>query len=479
MRRKAWLWPLTAAMLVGATLVSGPGVGSAQPPVWTALDDFAGDGTGDGELSFPIGLTVDSKGNVWTAENGGGETRRVQKFSPHGEHLLTIEQFGDGDFVIPHALDADDDGNVWVGDAGNGRLLQLDQDGEKTGLAFSQFGTRSRDFSEGCPCGVAVAPAHDLLFGSNGPDGRVLVFNTAANRFVRDFDAGSNAGHLAADSAGNVIVVDGEDGVIRRFTRTGRLLQTIDMIGTGPGARPFPGLQGIDTDADDRLFFMMGSEIVVFDSAGNVVAGSEFDGGATPYGGLGRDITTDGFGNVYTVEGSPGERSMVRRLMFGPALPTCKRQTATILGTLGNDRGADKLVGTAADDVIVALAGHDVVRAGKGDDTVCGGEGNDRLFGGPGGDKLDGAIGDDMLNGGPGMDILTGGGGDDELQGRGGDDVLKGNGGDDVLKGGDGDDVMRGHNGGDRLNGGAGTGDVARGGRGDDTCLNSETSSSC
>ena len=488
--------PFVVVALICGLLVASMGVGTAQTTVWTPLDEFGADGADDGEFSQPIGLTVDSDGNIWTAENGGGETRRVQKFGPHGDHRDTIDTFRDGEFVIPHAIDADDKGNVWVADAGNGRLLQLDEDGKRTGRSFAQFGIRDDSFSEGCPCGVAVAPEQNLLYGSNGPDRRILVFNTRTDKFVRDFvTAGQTAGHLATDSAGNVLVADPETSTIRKYNKKGRLLDTISMIGSSTGPRPFAGMSGIDTDADDRIYVMQGQSIVVLESDGNEVAASEFDGG-TPAFEHGQDITTDGFGNVYTLEGVPNEPSRVRRLMFGPALPSCRGRTATLLGTLGNDRGDNRLVGTSADDVIVGLDGNDVIKAGSGDDRACGGAGNDKLsggngkdklkagsgddklFGGKGEDKLLGGTGDDKLTGGGADDTLNGGKGDDVLKGKGGDDLLKGKSGADVLKGGDDDDNLFGGTGNDRLNGGDGT-DLASGGKGNDTCTNAETTRSC
>ena len=60
------------------------------------------------------------------------------------------------------------------------------------------------------------------------------------------------------------------------------------------------------------------------------------------------------------------------------ATPVCDGQTATIVGTTGNDT----LLGTAADDVIAGLGGADVIRGRRGDDHICGGSGNDVIHGG-------------------------------------------------------------------------------------------------
>jgi len=89
-----------------------------------------------------------------------------------------------------------------------------------------------------------------------------------------------------------------------------------------------------------------------------------------------------------------------------PRAADCAGLTPTIKGSKGDDRGADKIKGTAANDVISAGAGNDVVSARAGDDALCGGPGKDKLKGGPGADTCDGGPGKDKLKGCE----LTGGG---------------------------------------------------------------------
>ncbi len=105
--------------------------------------------------------------------------------------------------------------------------------------------------------------------------------------------------------------------------------------------------------------------------------------------------------------------------------PTCDGQTATIVGTSGND----VLTGTDGPDVIVGLGGADVIRGRGGDDIICGNGGRDRIFGGPG---------DDHLIGGRGRDVLKANAGDDTVHGNAGPDRVVGGKGDDTLYGGKG-----------------------------------------
>ena len=96
-----------------------------------------------------------------------------------------------------------------------------------------------------------------------------------------------------------------------------------------------------------------------------------------------------------------------------PRAAGCGGLKSTIKGSKGDDRGPDKLKGTAGNDVISAGRGADVVKAGAGDDFLCGGPGRDKLLGGPGVDTCNGGPGKDKLRGcepGGGPPLPPGGG---------------------------------------------------------------------
>ncbi len=165
-----------------------------------------------------------------------------------------------------------------------------------------------------------------------------------------------------------------------------------------------------------------------------------------------------------------------------------------IVGTNGDDSGAnaligtddkDKILGKAGDDEIFGLGGNDRLFGGAGDDSIFGGLGNDKIFGGSGDDYIEGNEGDDKIKGGAGDDVIDGGSGDDRLGGGSGNDFIEGGEGcDDIsggagndiidggadsdwIAGGSGNDTIAGGDGADVINGGAGC-DVVDGGEGND-----------
>ena len=118
--------------------------------------------------------------------------------------------------------------------------------------------------------------------------------------------------------------------------------------------------------------------------------------------------------------------ALMAAVSFSPAAakkptPRCDGQTATIVGTNGDD----VIPGTPGNDVIVGLKGDDTINGDLGDDAICGGKGNDTLQGQGGNDRLFGQHGNDLLDGGEGGccnpvtntgdDFLSGGQGRDEL----------------------------------------------------------------
>ncbi|MCP3974957.1 MAG: calcium-binding protein [bacterium] len=143
------------------------------------------------------------------------------------------------------------------------------------------------------------------------------------------------------------------------------------------------------------------------------------------------------------------------------AAVSCDGQTATIIGTSGDDildgtSDRDVIAGLGGNDIITGLAGEDVLCGGSGDDEIRGGSDPDRMFGGPGEDTMFGGGGNDRMWGGDKADNMAGGNGNDRMYGEAGKDRMSGEGGADIMKGGGGADTLIGGPNPDEIFGGSG-----------------------
>jgi Ca2+-binding RTX toxin-like protein len=133
-------------------------------------------------------------------------------------------------------------------------------------------------------------------------------------------------------------------------------------------------------------------------------------------------------------------------------------------------QGNDALTGGAFADILTGGTGIDALYAGAGDDECYGGSANDSLSGDQGNDMLWGETGDDRANGGAGDDQLFGEDGNDRLAGNADNDLVLGGNGNDNVQGGSGNDHLSGDAGNDSLNGGSGD-DVIKFGDGSDNVV--------
>jgi DNA-binding beta-propeller fold protein YncE len=207
--------------------------------------------TGVPEAIQPLGLAVDSHGNLYVTDNKAG---RILKFDPDG---ILITQWGkqgpqEGKLNTPWALAIDSQDNVYVIDVALGDVLVYDQNGQflhkgtpqaPTELAF-QYGN-----------GVAI-DAKGYVYFTDYINDRVLKFDGLKTFIAAWGDRGKGQLRdpvgIAIDHGGNVYVADSGNGRVVKFDSNGKFLAQIANCGSRTPASIFP--VNLAIDAQDNLY---------------------------------------------------------------------------------------------------------------------------------------------------------------------------------------------------------------------------------
>jgi len=212
----------------------------------TYLTKWGSQGSSNGQFNGPIGVAVDSSGNVYVADT---LNERVEKFtSTDGVTYTYVLAWGcttvgngcypggssNGQFTAPAGVAVDSSGNVYVADENNNRVEKF----TSTGTYVSQLGCTTgacSSCSNVCgpsqfnhPSGVAVDSSGNVYVADSG-DPRVQKF-TSTGTYVTQWGglpAGSGNGQfnvpwgVAVDSSGNVYVTDRGNSRVERFSSAG------------------------------------------------------------------------------------------------------------------------------------------------------------------------------------------------------------------------------------------------------------------
>jgi sugar lactone lactonase YvrE len=355
----------------------------------TAGVSGSADGTGTAaQFSDPLGVAVDSIGNVYVADAYNNHT--IRKIAPGGvvtTYAGTAGLSGGADgtgpaarFYYPAGVAVDSAGNLFVADRSNSAIRMIAPGGVVTTVAGREGRPGSADGTGvaarfGYPAGVAVDSAGNLFVADRGahtirritPGGVVTTYAGTAGISGAADGTGAAAqfespSGVAVDNGGNVYVADTSYSTIRKITPGG-------VVSTFAGAQFHSG-SADGTGAAAQFYYPYG---VAVDTAGNVFVADSGNGTIrkiTPGGVVttlagtanSSDGSTDGIGaaarfrhpmgvavdtagNVFVAEGYDGSQgyhdtNTIRKI-------TPNGVVTTLTGTAGVEGSVDG-IGTAA-----------------------------------------------------------------------------------------------------------------------------------
>jgi DNA-binding beta-propeller fold protein YncE len=255
-------------------------------------------------INLGWGLAVDGGGNTWVAAQGSSS---LLEFDPTGNFVRSLGSGGsaNGQLDNPNAISFTSNGDMWVSDQGNFRLQRLNSSG-----AWQQSIGGAPPAPNPCtqPPGSAC--------GSGSANGQI-----------------GGAWSVTTDAAGNVYVVDYDNGRVQKFDKSGAYQAT---IGSGQLANPYDAA----VDANGNVWVVDQDRISKFDPNGNLV--SQFGSSGTgngqfdaPFG-----IAIDAAGNLWVADNN---NNRVQKLdpngNFLLAIGAGYKGAAGTIGESGSDNG--------------------------------------------------------------------------------------------------------------------------------------------
>jgi len=244
--------------------------------VVTTLSGSTSAGYMDGDVSvalfnLPFGVTVDASGNVYVADS---QNNVIRKISTSGvvSTLAGNTSFGFADgtgtatkFSFPDGITLDNSGNLYVADRGNNRIRKITPSGVVTTLAGNSregfMDGTGTDATFGLPVGIAVDNLGYIYIGDQG-NHRVRKMITTTTML-----SGDSSGHIGTHDV--VLKADDNNGGtnVQRFTITVNTTLGIDKnIIKGFTLYPNPVEKALNVSAQENLktlqvYNLMGQQV--------------------------------------------------------------------------------------------------------------------------------------------------------------------------------------------------------------------------
>jgi DNA-binding beta-propeller fold protein YncE len=230
-------------LLLLAVIGCGDARKTNEPKV---IEAFGKSGAGPGEFLYPRAIALDGDSAVLVVDKTG----RIQRFSPEGQNLSTI-QMPLTEAGKPTGISLHKDGRLFVADTHYSRVVIFSREGQRIG-EFGKYGQEGGCFIY--PTDVAFAPDGRIFVSEYGGNDRISVF-TAEGGYLFSFGSpGTAEGQLSRPAAlcvdearGCLYVADACNHRIGVYDLDGHLQRYIGSAGLGPGELRYPyGLSLLD-----------------------------------------------------------------------------------------------------------------------------------------------------------------------------------------------------------------------------------------
>ena len=215
---------------------------------------FADGDAKSASFSNPMGVAVDSSGNVYVADSRNNLIRKitpdgaVSTFAGNGKQGAADGKGTAASFFFPTALATDTKGNVYVADTHNSRIRKITPDGTVStfaGKPTKLFNDIKDTAGMDHPSGIAIDKSGNVFVSDLNkdfikkvtPDGKVSIIAGNGDRGKKD-GKGSSASFylpvgLAVDGNDNLYVCDSYNNMIRKIASDGTVTTIAGMSRKG------------------------------------------------------------------------------------------------------------------------------------------------------------------------------------------------------------------------------------------------------
>ncbi|HLH44532.1 MAG TPA: IPT/TIG domain-containing protein [Bryobacteraceae bacterium] len=317
------------------------------------ISTFAGNGkagsSGDygdplqAELHIPLGLALDTAGNLYIADSANNVIRQVSGgiIYPFAGNYIRGESHDGGPAIdaalsVPSDLAFDSSGNLYIADTGNGRIRQVNPSGIINtvvggGTTYTEGGAANATVLAG-PTGVAIDSAGDIFIADR--DGNHIYKVTASTQKITTVMGNSGSGFagdggsaataemnsptsIQVDPTGDIFFVDLLNARIREINASGNIMTLVGnglVTYSGDGGAAQNALMNAPSgvviapsgvvyiaDTNNQRVRMIASDGTISTVAGNGTPGFAGDGstGASAQVNFPTGLATDASGNVY------------------------------------------------------------------------------------------------------------------------------------------------------------------------------------